>query len=79
MKKYNNFNYLSTIDPNHPRLPPGQFSRRSMRRYLKNKSPVQVSKSIFEYSDGQKYMQLPNGQLVRVVEEQPPLETKHAT
>lgn len=66
MKRHNNFNYLATINPRHVRLPIGVFSKRSLKKAERDRSPVQVAGNIFKYSDGQEYMRMPNGAFVRV-------------
>ncbi len=62
----NNFNYLATINPQHPRVPLGSFSKRSLKKTERDKLPVKIMDNIYRYSNGQEYMRFPNGAFVRV-------------
>jgi len=72
VKRHNNPNYLASIDPRHPKLSIGQFSARSKRKNARNRLPIETAKNIFKFSDGQEYMRMPDGQLVRVTQVENP-------
>lgn len=79
MKNKNNPNYLATINPKHRWLPPGQFSKNSIRKNARNQNPklIDEKQQIYQFSNGATYQRLGNGQMIRLERVQKEQEVKN--